>query len=133
MITDLLGGQIVAAVDNLSASLEHIRAGKLRALAVTTVERSPALPDVPALNELMPPVDATAWVGIGAPKQTPVEIIERLNREVNAGLVDPKIAARLTEIGGTAFLASPAELDRFVVEQTDMWGKVVRDAHITAE
>ncbi|HUE12495.1 MAG TPA: tripartite tricarboxylate transporter substrate binding protein [Steroidobacteraceae bacterium] len=133
MVTDLLGGQVQVAFDNLSGSIEQIRAGKLRALAVTTVSRSPALPNVPTLGKFLPGFEADSWIAIGAPKNTPAEIIDKLNREINAGLADPKIVARLTDFGSTALTLSPADLDKFVVDETEKWGKVVRAAGIKAE
>jgi tripartite-type tricarboxylate transporter receptor subunit TctC len=133
MVTDLLGGQLQVALDNLSGSIEHIRAGKLRALAVTTVSRSPALPNIPTLGEFLSGFEANSWIAVGAPKHTPVEIIDKLNREINAGLTDPKIAARFTDLGSTALTFSPADLDKFVVDETEKWGKVVRTAGIKAE
>ena len=133
LVTDLLSGLVQAAFDNLPASIEHIRAGKLRALAVGTAERSPALPDVPTVAEFLPVFEASAWVAVAAPKATPAEIVERLNREINAGLADPKIKARLAELGGTVFVGTPADFDRLVTEQTEKWGKVIRAANIKAE
>jgi tripartite-type tricarboxylate transporter receptor subunit TctC len=133
MVTDLLGGQVQAAFDNLPASLEHIRAGKLRALAVTTATRSPALPDIPTLGEFQPGFEASAWNAMAVPKNTPAEIVDRLSKEIDAALADPKIMARIAEMGATPFIASPAELDKLVVEQTEKWGKVIRAANIKAE
>jgi tripartite-type tricarboxylate transporter receptor subunit TctC len=133
MLTDLLGGQIQVAFDNLSGSIEHIRAGQLRALAVTTSARSPALSDIPTLSEFLPGLEASSWIAIGAPKNTPAEIIDKINREINAGLADPKIVARLADLGGTAFTVSPVDLDKFVVEQTEKWGILIRTAGIKAE
>jgi tripartite-type tricarboxylate transporter receptor subunit TctC len=133
MVTDLLGGQVQAAFDNLPASLEHIRAGKLRALAVTTATRSPALPDIPTLAEFQPGFEASAWNAFAAPKQTPAEVIDKLSNAIDAAIADPKIAARIADMGATPFHASPAELDKLVVEQTEKWGKVIRAAHIKAE
>jgi tripartite-type tricarboxylate transporter receptor subunit TctC len=133
MVTDLLGGQVQAAVDNLPASIEYIRLGRLRALAVTSASRWPALPDIPTLASFQPGFEAAAWIGIGVPKSTPVEIIDKLNREINAGLVDPRIAARIADQGATVLSGSPAELDKAVVEQTEKWGKVIRAANIKAE
>ena len=133
MVTDLLSGQMQAAFDNLPASIEHIRAGKLRALAVGTAERSQALPDVPTVAEFLPGFEASAWVAVGAPKATPAEIVDKLNREINAGLADPKIKARLAELGGTVFVGTPADFDKLVAEQTEKWGKVIRAANIKAE
>jgi tripartite-type tricarboxylate transporter receptor subunit TctC len=133
LVTDLLSGLVQAAFDNLPASIEHIRAGKLRALAVGTAERSQALPDVPTVAEFLPGFEASAWVAVGAPKVTPAEIVGRLNREINAGLADPRIKARLAELGGTVFVGTPADFDRLVAEQTEKWGKVIRAANIKAE
>jgi tripartite-type tricarboxylate transporter receptor subunit TctC len=133
MVTDLLGGQLQAALDNLSGSIEHIRAGKLRAVAVSTVSRSPALPSIPTLGEFLPGFEANSWIAVGAPRHTPAEIIDKLNREINAGLADPKIVARLTDLGSTALMLSPADLDKFVVDETEKWGKVIRTAGIKAE
>jgi tripartite-type tricarboxylate transporter receptor subunit TctC len=133
MVTDLLGGQVQAAFDNLPASLEHIKAGKLRALAVTTATRSPALPDIPTLAEFQPGFEASAWNALAAPKNTPAEIVDKLSKEIAAALADPKIAARIAEMGATPFVAAPAELDKLVVEQTEKWGKVIRAANIKAE
>ena len=130
MVTDLLGGQVNAAMDNLPSSIEYIRAGQLRALAVTGGARAPALPHIPALSEFQPGFEASAWIGIAAPRNTPVEIIDKLNKEINAGLADPKIAARIAELAATVFTSSPADLDRFVVEQTEQWAKVIRAAKI---
>jgi tripartite-type tricarboxylate transporter receptor subunit TctC len=133
LVTDLLSGLVQAAFDNLPASIEHIRAGKLRALAVGTAERSQALPDVPTVAEFLPGFEASAWVAVAAPKATPAEIVGRLNREINAGLADPRIKARLAELGGTVFVGTPADFDRLVAEQTEKWGKVIRAANIKAE
>jgi tripartite-type tricarboxylate transporter receptor subunit TctC len=133
MLTDLLGGQIQVAFDNLSGSIEHIRADKLRALAVTTVSGSRALPNITTRCDFIAGREASAWIAIGAPKNTPSEIIDKLNREINARLADPKIVVRLTNLGGMALTVSPVDLDKFVVEETEKWGKVVRTAGIKAE
>jgi len=133
MVTDLLAGQVNAAVDNLPASVEHIKAGRLRALAVTTATRSPALPDVPVLAEFQPGFEASAWIGIGAPRNTPPEVIQKLNSEINAGLADPRIKARIADFAATVFTGSPAELDQLVVNATEKWGKVIRAANIKLE
>jgi tripartite-type tricarboxylate transporter receptor subunit TctC len=130
MVTDLLGGQVQVAFDNLPTSIEYIKTGKLRALAVTTAARSPALPDIPPLADFVPGFEASAWAAIAVPKSTPVEIINKLNHEINAGLADPKIIARLADLGATVFASSPAELDKLIVEQTEKWGKVIRAANI---
>ncbi len=130
MVGDLLGGQVNAAVDNLPSSLAHIKAGKLRALAVMTAGRSAALPEIPALSEFQPGFEASAWNGIAAPRRTPVEVIQKLNKEINAGLEDPKIAARIDEWGATVMPGSPAEFDKLVAEQTERWARVIRAAKI---
>jgi tripartite-type tricarboxylate transporter receptor subunit TctC len=133
MITDLLGGQVQAAFDALPASIEYIKTGKLRVLAVTTAERSPALPDVPTLGDFLPGFEATSWIAIGAPKSTPREIIDKLNNETDAALADPVFSARLSDLGATAFRASPANLDKLVLEQTEKWAGVIRVANIKPE
>jgi tripartite-type tricarboxylate transporter receptor subunit TctC len=133
MLTDLLGGQVQAAFDNLPASIEHIRAGKLRALAVTTAARSEALPQIPSLGEFLPGYEASAFIGLAAPKGTPAEIVVKLNTEINAGLADPKITARLAELGSAPFVVSPAEFSNFVVSESEKWAKVIREAKIKAE
>jgi tripartite-type tricarboxylate transporter receptor subunit TctC len=133
MVTDLLGGQVQAAFDALPTSIEHIRAGKLRALAVTTARRAQALPDVPTMSEFLPGFEASGWIGIGAPCRTPPEIIDKLNQEINAGLANPAINERIVALGGEPFAGSPADLAKFVVEKTEAWAKVVRAANISAE
>jgi tripartite-type tricarboxylate transporter receptor subunit TctC len=133
MLTDLLGGQVQAAFDNLPASIAHIRAGKLRALAVTTARPLEALPDIPTLGQFLPGFEASAWSGIGAPRNTPADIIDKLNTQINAGLADPNIKARMADIGGSAFTGSPAEFARFVGDETEKWGKVIRLANIKVE
>jgi tripartite-type tricarboxylate transporter receptor subunit TctC len=133
MLTDLIGGQVQVAFDPLPASIQHIRAGKLRALAVTTATRSDALPDVPTVGEFLPGYDASGWYGIGAPKGTPAEIIGKLNKEINAGLADPKIKARLADLGGTLLAGSPADFGKLIADDTEKWGKVVRAANIKAD
>jgi tripartite-type tricarboxylate transporter receptor subunit TctC len=133
MITALLDGQVQAGIDNIPSSLALIKQGKLRALAVTTTTRWPALPDVPALAEFQPGFEAKGWTGIGAPKQTPVEIVDKLNREINAALVDPKIVAHIRDLVAVPYIASPAELDKLFVEETAKWGKVIRAANIKLE
>jgi tripartite-type tricarboxylate transporter receptor subunit TctC len=133
LVVDLLGGQVQVAFDNLPPSIEHIRSGTLRPLAVTTAERSAALPDLPTVADFLPGFEASAWAAVAAPTGTPVAVIETLNKEINAGLADPTIAARLADFGATAFVASPAELNTLVVAQTEKWGKVIRAANIKAE
>src|ERR1700688_2626525 len=133
LVVDLLGGQVQVAFDNMPPTIEHIRAGRLRALAVTTDGHSPALPDLPTVADFLPGFEASAWAAIAVPKATPRDIVDRLNAEIDAGLADPNILARLADFGATAFVASPAELDALVVEQTEKWGKVIRAANIKVE
>jgi len=130
VITDLLGGQVQVYFAPISASVEYVRAGKLRALAVTTATRAAALPDVPPLGDFVPGYEMSAWYGIGAPKKTPADIIDRLNREINAGLGDPGVTARLAALGSTAFAVSPAEFGKFVADETEKWAKVIKAAQI---
>ena len=126
MLTDLLGGQVQVAFDNLPASLEHIKAGKLRALAVTTSKRSGTLPDVPTLGEFLPGYETSSWLAIGAPSKTPAEIIVTLNKEINAGLADPKVKGQLTDVGATVLAGSPADSATLIAEETVKWRKVVK-------
>jgi tripartite-type tricarboxylate transporter receptor subunit TctC len=133
LLPDLLAGQVQAAIDNLPASIEHIRAGRLRPLAVTTAARSPALPDVPTVGEYLKDYEASAWTAIGVPKKTPPTIIGTLGKEVDAGLRDPEMKARLADLGATTFPGSPADLSKFIADETEKWGKVIRAAHIKVE
>jgi tripartite-type tricarboxylate transporter receptor subunit TctC len=133
MLTDLIGGQVQVAVDNLPASIEHIRAGKLRPLAVTPATRSEALPNVPTISEFLPGYETSGWTGIGAPRKTPAEIVDRLNKEINAGLANPKIKAQLAELGGTVLAGSPADFGKLIEDETEKWGKVIRAANIKPE
>jgi len=125
-LSDLLGGQVQVAFASMPSSIEFIRAGRLRALAVTTATRSEVLPDVPTVGEFVPGYEASAWYGIGAPKATPAEIVDKLNKEINAGLADPKMKARLADLGGTPFLGSPADFGKLIADDTEKWGKVVK-------
>jgi tripartite-type tricarboxylate transporter receptor subunit TctC len=133
LVTDLLSGQVQSAFDNLQSSIAHIKEGKLRALAVTTTTRSLSLPDVPTLGEFLPGYEANAWIAIGAPRGTPVDVIAKLNKEINTGLTNPKIAARIADLASTPFIASPAELDELVIEYTKKWDHVIRGAGIKVE
>ena len=133
MLTDLLSGQVQAAFDNLPASIEHIRTGRLRALAVTTAARSEGLPHIPSLSEFLPGLEANAFLGIGAPKNTPAEIVLKLNQEINAGLSDPNMRARFAELGSAPLVLSPAEFGKLVQDETEKWTKVIRAAKIRAE
>ena len=129
-LTDLLGGQVQVAFGGLPSSIEHIRTGKLRALAVTTATRSEALPNIPTVGEFVPGYEASMWYGIGAPKNTPAEIVAKLNTEVNAALADPKLKARLADVGGTVLAGSSADFGKLIAEETEKWGKVVKFAGI---
>ena len=129
-IIDLLGGQMQLYFGTLAGSIEQIKAGNLRALAVTTVTRSEALPDIPTVGEFVPGYEASSWFGIGAPKNTPGEIIDRLNKEINAGLADSKMKARFSDLGATVLPGSPADFGRLIAEDTEKWGKVIRAANI---
>jgi tripartite-type tricarboxylate transporter receptor subunit TctC len=132
-LTDLLGGQMQVYFPTTVTSIEYIRAGRLRALAVTTATRSDALPDLPTVSEFVPGYEASFCTGIGAPRNTPAEIIDKLNMEINAGLADPKLKARLTDLGGTVLALSPAEFGKLIADETDKWAKVVKFAGIKAE
>jgi len=125
-LNDLLGGQVQVTFASMPSSIEFIRAGKLRALAVTTATRSEVLPDVPTVGEFVPGYEASAWYGLGAPKATPAEIADKLNKEINAALADPKMKARLADLGGTPLLGSPADFGKLIAEETEKWGKVVK-------
>jgi tripartite-type tricarboxylate transporter receptor subunit TctC len=129
-LTDLLGGQVQVMFDNVSSSIEYIRAGGLRPLAVTTATRSEALPDLPTVGDFVPGYEASAVNGIGAPRATPTEIIDKLNKEINAGLADPKLKARLADLGASVLVGSPADYGRLIAEETEKWGKVIRAANI---
>jgi tripartite-type tricarboxylate transporter receptor subunit TctC len=132
-LTDLIAGQVQAMFDNLPSSVEHIRAGKLRALAVTTTARSEALPNTPPVGEFVPGYEASAFFGISAPRATPPEMIERLNREINAILADPVAKARLADLGGTVMPGSPADFGKLIADETEKWAKVIRAANIKPE
>jgi tripartite-type tricarboxylate transporter receptor subunit TctC len=132
-ITDVLGGQVQVYFGGMAASVEYIRAGSLRALAVSTPTRIEALPDVPTLSESLPGYEASSWHGLGAPRNTPVEIIEKLNGEINAALADPKIKARFALLGTTIFPKSPTDFRNFIAEDTEKWRQVIRAANIRAE
>jgi tripartite-type tricarboxylate transporter receptor subunit TctC len=132
-LTDLMGGQVQVMFDAMVSSIAQIRAGKLRALAVTAATRSDALPDVQSLADFVPGYEAGGWNGIGAPKSTPVEIIDRLNREINAALADPVLKARFADLGGTVLPGSPSDFGRQIADETAKWGRVIRAANIKAE
>ena len=129
-LTDLLGGQVQVCFVAISASIEYIKTAKLRALAVTTAARPTVLPDIPTVSEFVPGYEASFWHGLGAPKGTPTEIVDKLNKEVNAALADPMIKVRLAGLGGAVLPGSPADFGNLIVEETDKWAKVVRFAGI---
>jgi tripartite-type tricarboxylate transporter receptor subunit TctC len=129
-VIDLLGGQVQVMFATVPPSIASIRAGKLRALAVTTATRSDALPDIPALAEFVPGYEASSWYGLGTPRNTPAEIVEKLNREIDAALADPKMKTRLADLGGTTVALSPADFGKFIAEETEKWAKVVKFAGI---
>ena len=130
---DLLAGQVQVYFSNMASSIEYIRAGKLRALAVTTATRAKALRDVPTVSEFVPGYEASSWYGIGAPKKTQIEIVDKLNSEINAALADPKITARLADLGATALPGSPADFAKLIADDTEKWGKVIRALNIKAD
>src|SRR5262245_63422713 len=132
-LTGLLGGQVQVCFGTLPGSIEYIRVGKLRALAVTTATRSEALPDVPTLSEFVPNFEASGWHGIGVPKKTPTEIVDKLNKEINAALADPRIKARLAALGVTILQGSPADFGKLIADETEKWAKVIRAANMKAE
>ena len=132
-LVDLLGGQVQGMFVTMSSSIEYVRAGKPRALAVTTATRSEALPQIPTVDEFVPGYEASSWYGIGAPRNTPVEVIDKLNEAINAGLADPKIKARLADLGGDVLALSPAEFGKLIADETEKWSKVIRAANIKPE
>jgi tripartite-type tricarboxylate transporter receptor subunit TctC len=125
-LTDLLAGQVPVMFDTLATSIEHIRAGKLRALAVTSATRSEVLPDIPTVGDFVPGYEGTGWQGVGAPMNTSAEIIDKLNRAINAGLADPQMKARIADLGYTVFASSPAEFSTFIAAYTEKWAKVIK-------
>jgi tripartite-type tricarboxylate transporter receptor subunit TctC len=132
-LTGLLGGQVQVAFIPIPGSIGYIRAGNLRALAVTTAARSDALPDIPTVAEFVPSYEASLWMGIGAPNKTPAEIIDKLNKEVNAGLADPKMKARFAELGATALGSTPEDFGKLIADETEKWAKVIKFANIKPE
>jgi tripartite-type tricarboxylate transporter receptor subunit TctC len=132
-ITDLLGGQVHVLFDPVPSSIGYVKADKLRALAVTTAQRSEALPDIPAVAEFVPGYEASTWFGAGAPSKTPTEIVNKLNTEINAVLAKPAMKARLADLGATAFTGSPAAFGKYIVDETDKWAKVVKLSGVTPD
>jgi tripartite-type tricarboxylate transporter receptor subunit TctC len=131
-MTDLVGGQVQVGFATMTASIGFIRGNRLRPLAVTTVKLSDALPGVPSVSEFVPGYEASSWFGIAAPKDTPADIIGRLNQETNAGLADATVKARLADMGGMLLTGSPADFGKLIVDETEKWSKVIREAHIKA-
>jgi tripartite-type tricarboxylate transporter receptor subunit TctC len=132
-VTDMLGGQVQVMFDNIPNSIEHVRVGKLRALAVTSTTRSELFPDIPTVGEFVPGFEAISWYGVGAPKNTPVEIIDKLNKEMNVGLTDSKLRGRLTDLGGSVLAGSPADFGKLIIDETEKWASVIRSVGIKAE
>jgi len=132
-LVDLISGQVQVLFATMSSSIEYVRAGKLRALAVTTATRSSVLPDIPTVAEFVPGYESSFWTGVGAPKNTPAEIVDKLNKEMNATLADPKFKARLADLGGTALSGSPLDFGKFVADETEKWAKVVKFAGVKAD
>jgi tripartite-type tricarboxylate transporter receptor subunit TctC len=129
-LTDLLGGQVQVVFDTTLASIEHIRSGRVRALAVTTATRSEALPDIPTVGDFLPGYEASGWYGVGVPKNTPTEIVDKLNKEINAALADPKMKAQLADLGGMVLALSSVEFGKLIAEETEKWSSVIRAANI---
>jgi len=132
-LTDLIGGQVQVIFSSIAAAIEYIRAGKLQALAVTSAVRADALPDLPTVGEFVPGVEASQWYGIVAPKGTPAAIVDTLNKEINAGLTDPKLKARLAALGGMVLPGTPEDFAKLIADETEKWGKVIRAANIKPE
>jgi tripartite-type tricarboxylate transporter receptor subunit TctC len=132
-VTDLIAGQVQVVFPTIVESIGYIRAGRLRALAVTTATRSDALPDIPTVGEFLPGYEASGWFGIGAPKSTSSEVVDQLNKQINEGLADPKMKARLADLGGTVLPGSPADFGKHIAEETEKWAKVIRSANIKPE
>jgi tripartite-type tricarboxylate transporter receptor subunit TctC len=132
-LTDLIGGQVQVCFSTLPGSIQFIKAGKLRPLAVTTAKRQGVLPDVPTLSDFVTGYEASGWSGVGAPKDTPTEVIDKLNNAINAALTDPRMEAKLSELGGEVLALSPADFGKLIAAETDKWGKVIRAANIKPE
>jgi tripartite-type tricarboxylate transporter receptor subunit TctC len=132
-LTDLLGGQVLISFAGIAGSIEYIRTRKLRALAVSTATRTEALPDVPTVSEFVPGFEAGDWLGIGAPRNTPAEIIDQLNKEIAAALADPRIRARFADLGGTVLALTPTAFGKLIADETEKWAKVIRAANIKPE
>ena len=132
-LTDLLGGQVQAGFPTIISAIQYIKDDKLRPLAVTGATRADVLPAIPTVGEFVPGYEASGWYGIGAPKNTPVEIVDKLHKEINAGLADPGLKMRFADLGDTVFPTSPADFAKLIAEDTEKWAKVIRAANIKAE
>jgi tripartite-type tricarboxylate transporter receptor subunit TctC len=132
-LIDLIAGQVQVEFDNLASSIEYIRAGKLRAIAVTTATRSEALPEIPTVADFVPGYEASAFLGIGAPTATPSDIVDKLNKEINAGLADPNLKARFADLGAIVMGGSPADFGKIIATDTEKWAKVIKFAGIKSE
>src|SRR5262249_5551842 len=132
-LTDLIAGQMQVMFADTPSSIEHVKAGKLRALAVTTPERSEILPQLPTVSEFLPGFEASNWFGVAAPRSTPPEIVDKLNKEINVVLAEPEIKARLADLGATALAGSPADFGKFIATEAEKWSKVIRAANIRVE
>ena len=132
-LIDMLGAQVDVMFATTTTAVEYIRDGKLRALAVTTASRWEGLPDIPTVGDFLPGYEASQFYGLGAPKNTPAEIVDKLNREINAGIADPKLRARLADLGGTALAGSPTDFGKLIADETEKWGKVIRAANMKAQ
>ena len=132
-VTDLIAGQVQVYFASTPASIEYIKAGRLRALAVTMAARSEALPDIPTVAEFVPGYEASYWAGIGAPRATPAEIVDKLNKEINAALADPRMKARIVDLGGDVLALSPADFGKLIADETEKWGNVIRALNIRAD
>jgi tripartite-type tricarboxylate transporter receptor subunit TctC len=132
-LAGLIGEQVQVMFDGILLASEHIKTGKLRGLAITTVTRAETLPDIPTVSEFVPGCEASVWFGVGAPKATPAEIVDKLNKEINAALADSKMKARLADLGGGVLPGTPADFGKFIADETEKWGKVIRAANIKAE
>ena len=132
-VTDLIGGQVEVVFVGPAVAIDHLKSGRLRALAVTSATRWQGLPDVPTVGDVLPGYEVSSWFGIGAPKSTPAQIVDKLNQAINAGLADAKLNARLAELGGTAMIGSPADFGKFIAEEAEKWGHVIRAANIKPE
>jgi tripartite-type tricarboxylate transporter receptor subunit TctC len=132
-LADLIGGQVQVLFDTMPNTIAYIKAGKLRALAVSTTTRNTAMPDLPTVAEFLPGYESSAWYGVSAPTNTPVDIVEKLNKEINVALLDPGLKARFAELGGMVLSGSPSDFGKLIAEETEKWGKVIRAAKIKPE